>query len=323
MAYRFKLKEDLRDGVRRIAVEQIEKALAAPHAKGDRVVWVHDTRKALKRTRALLRAVRDGLGNESWREENAALRQIAANLSGLRDRDVVRQTIADLGAGGDAELADALAWLEAKLTKEHGPRGPASEAAAAITVAEAIEALEAARDRLSRLDVEGELPDVLALGFARCQRVARKALASLTLDPSEENVHELRKSVQIYQRLHALAQAVWPEAHAVRVETARACAQKLGQAQDLAVLAGMVNGLRSRSRRDRASTERILAAARARQSQCRDAVLPAVTRLLALKPKAAAHELAVCWHAALALSIAGAERGPVRSVASEDKGHSH
>ena len=71
MGYRFKLKEGLREGVRRIAAEQIEKMLGAPHKGNDRVAWVHETRKTMKRTRALLRCVRSGLADGVFREENA------------------------------------------------------------------------------------------------------------------------------------------------------------------------------------------------------------------------------------------------------------
>ena len=314
MAYRFKLKEDLRDGVRRIAVEQMERALAAPHADSDRIVWVHETRKALKRTRSLLRCVRDALGDQRWRAENAALREIAVGLSTLRDRDVVHQTLTELTASGDADLAAALVWLETRFASETQPKADASDQTVSATIAEAREALEKARHRLSRLSVDGELPDLLALGLTRCQRAGRKALARLVLDPSEENLHELRKSVQTFQRQHTLAQAVWPEAQAVRIETARACAQMLGKAQDLAVLSGMVKALRGRSRRERALADRILVTSRARQVQLREAVLPRVARLLAPKPKAMAGELITCWRAAVAMSAAGVEAPPRHAV---------
>lgn len=319
MAYRFKLREDLRDGVRRIAAEQLDKALAAPHGKSDRAVWVHETRKGLKRIRSLLRAVRDGLGEPRWRDENAALRLIAGKLSALRDRDVVRQTMADLTAGGGADLGEAMAWFEKRLEREGGPRATAPGKAASATVSKSIEALSKARERLSQIELDGTLPEVLALGFERCQRTARNALARLELDPSEENLHELRKSVQTYQRQHALTQAVWPEAQAVRIETARSCAQMLGQAQDLSVLSGMVKAHRGRAHRERAHADCILEASREKQARLRAAVLPAVARLLALKPKAAAGELVTCWRAALAMSEAGVDAPASRSESGDGK----
>jgi hypothetical protein len=231
--------------------------------------------------------------------------------------------MAGLASGDGADLAEAMAWLETVLAKKAGSRSTTPEKSAAATVAKAIEALEKARDRLSAIEVEGSLPEVLALGIERCQRSARDALANLELDPNEANLHELRKAVQTYQRQHALAQAVWPEAQAVRIETARVCAQLLGRAQDLAVLSGMVKAHRSRGRRDRTMADRVLAASRAKQAELREAVLPAAARLLALRPKAAAEELVTCWRAALAMSAAGIELPAARHGSTHNKRQAH
>ena len=52
MTYRLNLNVSLESNVRRIAREQIDYVLA-PSASGD-AVWVHKTRKCLKRLRAML-----------------------------------------------------------------------------------------------------------------------------------------------------------------------------------------------------------------------------------------------------------------------------
>ena len=321
MAYRFKLKEDLQHGVRRIAVEQVEKALSAPHGKADRVVWVHETRKSLKRLRSLLRLVRDGLGERTWREENAALRLIARNLSSLRDRDVLRQTLAVLADHADEDLGHAVAWLEASITKEPGRARSSDEKSSAAAVAAALADLGAARDRMSGINVEGSHTEVLAQGLARAQRSGREALARLEADATDDNLHELRKSVQIYQRQHALVQAAWPELQAVRIETARACAQRLGEAQDLAVLGGARKVQRSSAQgAERDLADQLLAACRARQAELRDGALPAVHRLLALRPKAAGAELAACWQAAMASGATKAETAAAKRKSVEPAG---
>jgi hypothetical protein len=93
----------------------------------------------------------------------------------------------------------------------------------------------------------------------------------------------------------------------------------LGQAQDLSVLAGMVKARRGGRRRERALAERILEACRTKQAELKEAVLPAVARLLALRPKAAAEELVICWRAALTISAAGGEIPMARHGSSHDK----
>ena len=72
MAFRFKLAEPFEEGCKRIAREQIERAQCQLKGSGDPVVAVHETRKSLKRLRALLRLIRPALGEEAYRAGECA-----------------------------------------------------------------------------------------------------------------------------------------------------------------------------------------------------------------------------------------------------------
>jgi CHAD domain-containing protein len=310
MAYRFKLKEGLRDGVRRIAVEQIEKVLKAPRKGDDRAAWVHEARKAMKRTRALLKCVRSGLDDRTFRQENAALAEIARGLSNLRDRDVITQTIASL-AGNDRKLDEALDRLHERL---HTPvdgtrfRPPSSRSADAVS-REAIKSLEKARVRLAKIEVAGELVGRVGAGLRATQRKGREALARLTLEATDENVHDLRKVVQVHQRQQLLVYAVWPEMQHVRIEAARTLAQLLGEAQDLAVLASMARTLAESEAPDTTRWGRLVQdVCRERQGRIREAAIPMAARLFATRPSAIERDLTAVWEAALTLD---ATRYPV------------
>ncbi len=101
MAFRFKLGEPFDEGCRRIAVDQIERAQSQLHDKGDQAIAVHETRKSLKRLRALLRLVRPAMGEAAFKQENAQLRDIGLSLSGERDRHVLLETVNKLeGSAG-------------------------------------------------------------------------------------------------------------------------------------------------------------------------------------------------------------------------------
>lgn len=299
MAYRFKLKEGLQEGVRRIALEQIDKVLETPRKGEDRVVWVHEARKAMKRTRSLLKCVRSGLDPRVFREENAELAGIARALSGLRDRDVMRETMVRL-AGQNDDLDVGLAWLGGRLeTPEteaaHAPSARSADAA----VRRAVKSLEKAQSRLAKLDVAGEVADTVGTGLRASQRNGREVLARLELSASDENVHDLRKAVQTYQRQHNLLQAVWPEMQAIRVEAARELAQQLGEAQDLAVLAATAVALSDGQGDDEARLGASVAeACRERQRLICDVAIPMAERLFALRPKAVEQELRSVWRAA-------------------------
>src|SRR5262245_16407187 len=93
MAFRFKLNEPVEKGFRRIGLEQIERAERQLSASESLEVATHETRKSLKRVRALLRLARPGLGDTIYRAENARFREIGALLSSARDSDVVLETV--------------------------------------------------------------------------------------------------------------------------------------------------------------------------------------------------------------------------------------
>ncbi len=95
--------EDAGDGVRRIVNEQI--GLASWHIErvGDGSTHVHEFRKATKRIRAVLRLVRGEIRPESYRTANAAVRDVARELSDIRTAVVRVETLEEL-VEGDAAL---------------------------------------------------------------------------------------------------------------------------------------------------------------------------------------------------------------------------
>ena len=97
MAYRIKLSETPQQALRRAGLEQIERAYSAisPARKtgGETGRSIHETRKCLKRIRALLRLVRPGIDDDDFRRENARYRDIARMLSPERDADILPETL--------------------------------------------------------------------------------------------------------------------------------------------------------------------------------------------------------------------------------------
>lgn len=321
MAYRLKLREPLGRGVRRVCIEQLEKALKAPDADAERAVWVHETRKALKRTRALLRLVRSGLGNEVWSERNAALRDIARLLSPIRDQDILRQVLSKLAEGADRGLVGALGRFTASL--EPSLQGAdMSEAAAAGVVSEARRLIAAERDQLADLSVDGEFSVVAIVGIEEGQRRGRRALRRVEEDPTDDNVHDLRKTVQTNWRQMVLLQAASPEVMTARAEAARGLSQVLGDIQDFSVLATLASATGG-SLRQRRDASQVVEASRERQRMLQSLATPMAKRLFALPAKSCGVELATCWAASMSLAVeaarkrkvaGGARAQPVRAV---------
>ncbi len=89
MAYALEVSETVADGLKRVALEQLDQALASARNPGmERDEAVHDVRKCMKKLRALLRLAREELGEEVFKRENACFRESAQRLSGLREAAV-------------------------------------------------------------------------------------------------------------------------------------------------------------------------------------------------------------------------------------------
>jgi CHAD domain-containing protein len=87
--------ESLPAGLRRMAVEQADVALAQlAGAEGGRArKAVHEARKSIKRLRAIVRLLEGDLGAETAAREQAALRAAADHLAGARDAEVMLATL--------------------------------------------------------------------------------------------------------------------------------------------------------------------------------------------------------------------------------------
>lgn len=95
MSYQLKVRETYSSGIKRIAAEELGgvlKGLRGGLAEGDGSA-VHDTRKRFEKLRAVHRLVRGDLGRKSYREANLLLRDAGRGLSGLRDAQVLVETL--------------------------------------------------------------------------------------------------------------------------------------------------------------------------------------------------------------------------------------
>lgn len=88
--------ESVAAALRRMALAQTDLAIelldCEPSAAPDEQA-IHETRKAIKRLRALLRLLEGELGPDVYARENAALRDVARRLSQARDAEVMLATL--------------------------------------------------------------------------------------------------------------------------------------------------------------------------------------------------------------------------------------
>ncbi len=195
--------EPLAEGVRQVILGQLDLAVAL--LEGDPAVvdglaaqatTVHETRKALKRLRALVALLRQELGRKRCAREGAVLRDCARRLAGSRDAEVAVATLEGLLARRPA-LADspAVDALRAELLAERelaAARGVGDPLLRAAVAGE----LRAARARVERWELRERRFRAVAPGLERTYRRGRRGLRTARRRRDDEALHVWRKRVK-------------------------------------------------------------------------------------------------------------------------------
>jgi CHAD domain-containing protein len=226
-AFRLKQGEAVPDGVRRIARGRIDHAIEALADPGEETV--HEARKDMKKLRALLRLVRGEIGGKVYRRENAFFRDVARELAGVRDADVMLATLADLAERYDADVGPVRQAVEAhRLRVAGGSRGRAAEAATAM--------LQEARARVDEWPLERDGFEAVEDGLRRTYRDGRRGWRAALRDPSSENLHEWRKRVKDLWYHCSILEESWKPVMKALGDEAHELSDRLGDDHDLALL---------------------------------------------------------------------------------------
>ena len=193
-AYRLEDGEFVPDGMRRIARGQLDAGIeeldGQPGRKLDEAV--HETRKRLKRLRASLRLGRFAMGDETYRRENAAFRDLGKRLSAPRDARVLIETLDALSERFSDELpAEQTGALRDRLVQSQARRCEASPDRA--TVDGVRTELEEARVRSASWKYDSDGFDALQPGLQRLYWRGRRSMRAAAAEPSDEHLHEWRK----------------------------------------------------------------------------------------------------------------------------------
>jgi hypothetical protein len=182
---------------------------ARPNAPDEHAV--HETRKALKRLRALLRLLARELGEDVYTRENAALRDIAAQLAGARDAAVMLATLESLIERHPRKLGRrrSVRELRRRLRAEHD-RVQRLVLEDPAVHAEALGALHAFRwraaawtltDRAGIELVDADLERIYRQGRARYRRVAlREGKRTTAMHQWRKRVKDLRYAAEMLDR---------------------------------------------------------------------------------------------------------------------------
>jgi CHAD domain-containing protein len=268
---RYRIETDEKPGpaIRRIAGGQLDRVIEELRSDGGSDA-IHEARKALKRSRTLLRVARGMIGEDVYRRENAELRSAGRTLSPIRDADALAETLQSLGHGDVAQRISP--------PPDDGPN-PKTEAA----VLEATAIVAASRMRVPTWPLPAEAGEgQLAGGLNRIYRRGRRALARVRKKGEDERWHDLRKRSKDLWYAARLLERSCPDRMGKLAKRARRLSKLLGEDHDLAVLQ---EKLREEGVASQADDEQLSRAIAARRETLQRDALRLAKRLYRRKPR--------------------------------------
>jgi CHAD domain-containing protein len=232
-SYRLGAGEALPEGIERIALGRIDHALDELGGKTDSSPEeaVHEARKDMKKLRSLLRLARGELGEKVFARENAFFRDTGRELAGVRDTDVMLETLKEL------DLPAGEGWELRKLVQAHRARGGEGRDSAARGV---VAMLREARGRVSEWPLERDSFGALEEGLERIYRRGRRDFRAARAEQTAEGLHEWRKRVKDLWYHHTILRRLWPPVMTAVADEAHELSNLLGDDHDLAMLAAWV-----------------------------------------------------------------------------------
>lgn len=295
MPYSFRRSEPVSKGIRRIAREQIERALDELNDSSLGMhESVHQARKRCKKIRALLRLVRPGI-EPTYQFENAWFRDAGRILAPLRDAQSVLETYDELlcyyaepiDRGELIKLRERLVDRRDRLVlDQHNPRELLEQFQTQ---------LRTATTRIADWPVDKLDFSAVAAGLSKSYRRGRHAMPVAYDEQTPESFHEWRKRVKYHWYHLRLLKRTWPSVLKKRRKAASKLADLLGDDHDLSILDDILRNEFA----DEVDTPMLQAARGLILGRCRDLRRHARSigeRLYADKPKSLARRLERYWN---------------------------
>jgi hypothetical protein len=309
-ARRFGLRseETAASGCRRIALGQLD--LAIELLRGESSVppeeAVHETRKALKRVRALMRLLEGELGVKRARRERAVLRDAAARLAGARDAEVMVSTLDALVKRHPRRLGHRRGVVELREDLERERRDATKRTLGedVATRERVAEELTRVRERVAKWKLSAGrsavkltrpgLEHIYRAGRTGRRRAGKRNAGPGALHKWRKHVKDLRYGAEVLDVREPTKGGSKPSAKRTSKPASRRMAkiarradrlgEMLGEEHDLMLLAERVRAHKPLQRRRKRTRKRLLRAISRRRARLRKRALRDGERLYARKP---------------------------------------
>jgi CHAD domain-containing protein len=295
MAFRLRKWEPVADGLRRLARKELRSArrrLRRSDSPSDEAV--HEARKSIKKVRAIAGIIDTDDGRGLGRSEKR-LRAVNRTLSGLRDADVMLDTLTTLRRRCPDVLSEhTSARIRRQLTTHTNELHRAALSDGTWKTVD--RRLAALRKRAKRWRPIHRGFSALGSGIRKTHRLGRKALARARDRQRAADFHEWRKQIKaLWYELRLLDRSgldIRRDARALhRAET------WLGDDHNLVVLCAQLAGAGAAAGRDVIDVGRLKCAAGELQRRLREEAIASVRDIYAVTPDAYLRRVRRAWNA--------------------------
>ncbi|OAP37751.1 metal-binding protein [Sinorhizobium glycinis] len=244
MTYAFNPSHPFTEDFRAVGAEQIECAVAVLQDQPAGVhEAIHDARKNFKRLRSLYRLVASD-APLFQKQENARIRNMARNLSTVRDAAALVENanyLRGYAASEEQQLAlDTVCLILADRRDRIAEGETDLDGKIEATIASCEQAL-AALALVSFHDGKRKSARRMEEGWRRTLKRAARARATCETSTEAAFLHELRKRAQDYRMHLALLREAWPSAMEAKRAAAKELVEVLGHLNDLATMTCLID----------------------------------------------------------------------------------
>jgi CHAD domain-containing protein len=234
--------------LQQFALAQLDAALAyLTEPQHDPDEAIHETRRCVKRVRALLRLVKSQLPATNYDRENLYLRNIGRQLTTLRDAAVMTKTLAALQKEQAAQLPRSIWRTLAKELETAQGQSRLARLAKKKRMAVVATRLRRARARVAKWALDFDDEAVLQQGLRQTFRRGKRAMEAALAEPTAENFHEWRKQVNHLRHQLQIVQSLKLGKVKATLRRFKSLAELLGRKNDLAVLSRHSQRLRRKA----------------------------------------------------------------------------
>lgn len=295
MSYQLKRKESLLQGIKRIVIEQTDKAIdeltnAEEIGIGEAV---HQVRKRFKKNRAVIRLVRYSLGEKTFERENKYFRDLGRELAGLRDGEVTIETLDNLSTHfSDLVQPESFTNIRRELRVDYRQEYQSTVNNDVLTSVK--HELKNVRERVDSWKLKSDRWTAIDRSFKRVYKRGYQDLRQAKAEPTAENLHEWRKRVKYLRYQLKILSPMWSDLIEQWIDLTHDLTDYLGEDHDLAVLKEFVVSQPERFD-SQSNKELLISLCDRRQQQLQLAAIDLGEKIYTEKPKRFSNRFGNYW----------------------------